>query len=93
VDISKYISTSSSNNPDFKDPILDDLFDKQLREPDLNRQKAILWDFQKELTAQAWTFSTLWWQRTVVSNSAMKFWEVTPSHYLNMQFDNVWLDQ
>jgi peptide/nickel transport system substrate-binding protein len=94
VDISKYISGSraKNNNGDYEDQVLDDLYDKQLREPDQAKQKELLWQFQQRLTEQAWTFSTLWWQRTVVYNTAMKFWEVTPSHYLNMQFENVWLD-
>jgi peptide/nickel transport system substrate-binding protein len=92
VDVSKYISTSSANYADYKDPMLDKLFDEQLREPNFKKQKELLWKFQQRLTEQAWTFSTLWWQRIVVYNSAMKFWEVTPSHYLNMQLENVWLD-
>jgi len=93
VDVSKYISTSAANYGDYKDEVLDDLFDKQMREADAAKQKELLWKFQQRLTDQAWTFSTLWWHRTVVSSSVMKFWEVTPSHYLNMQMESVWLDQ
>lgn len=93
VDVSKYISSSSANYGDYKDSVIDDLFDRQLREADFNKQKDLLWKFQQRLSEQAWTFSTLWWHRTVVHNSAMKFWEVTPSHYLNMQMESVWLDQ
>jgi peptide/nickel transport system substrate-binding protein len=93
LDIAPYTSGSEQNYADFHDPIVDDLFDKQMREPDPAKQKEMMWKIEQQVYAQADIISTLWWQRTVVSSSKMKFWEVTPSHYLNMQLENVWLDQ
>ena len=93
VDISKYISTSGANYGKYEDKVLDDLYNRQLREPDFKKQKALLWKFQQRLTEQAWTFSTLWWYRTVVHNKRMKNWHITPSHYLNMGLVDVWLEK
>ena len=93
LDIAPYTSKSEQNYADFNDPIVDDLFEKQMREPDFNKQKEMMWKIEQEVYKQAGIISTLWWQRTVVHSSKMKFWEVTPSHYLNMQMESVWLDQ
>ena len=92
VDISKYIPSSGANYGKYDDDVLERLYDEQLREPDFDKQKALLWEFQKRLTAQAWTFSTLWWHRTIVHDRRMKGWNITPSHYLNMGLVDVWLD-
>jgi peptide/nickel transport system substrate-binding protein len=93
VDIAAYTSSSGQNYADFHDPVVDDLFGKQMREPDPAKQKVMMWKIQQAVTAQAATIPTLWWQRTVVYSSKMKFWQVTPSHYLNMQMESVWLDE
>ena len=95
LDVSKFISAdrSGSNNGKYIDRELDKLFDQQLQEADSAKQKQILWDFQLRMSDQVWTIPTLWWHRTVVTNSKMKYWEVTPSHYLNMGMAHVWLDE
>ena len=93
VDISKYIPSSGANYGKYDDDVLESLYNEQLREPDFDKQKALLWKFQQRLTEQAWTFSTLWWHRTIVHNRRMKGWNITPSHYLNMGLVDVWLDE
>ena len=93
VDVSKYTTASPANYGNWKDQKMDEFYEAQLREPDPAKQKEILWKMQKHLTDEAYTFMTLWWNRTVVSRSVMKSWNITPSHYLNMQLANVWLDQ
>ena len=95
LDISKFISTarSPSNNGKYTDPKLDELFDAQLREPNPDRQRALVWEFEKQMNEESWYITTLWWNRIVVHSAKMKWWEVTPSHYLNMNLASVWLDQ
>jgi peptide/nickel transport system substrate-binding protein len=93
VDVSKYISESGANYTKAVDKVIDDLYAQQLREPDFKKQKALLWKLQQRLTEKAWTFSTLWWYRTVVHSQKMKNWNISPSHYLNMGLVDVWLDQ
>ena len=93
LDIAPYTSKSEQNYSDFYDKEVDALFDQQMREGDPAKQKELMWKIEQRVYAQAGIISTLWWHRIVVSSSKMKFWEVTPSHYLNMQLENVWLDQ
>ncbi len=73
--------------------MLKDLYERQLREPNFKKQKELLWKFQQRMTDQAWSFMTLWWYRTVVTNKALKNWNISPSHYLNMGLADIWLDQ
>jgi peptide/nickel transport system substrate-binding protein len=95
LDISKFLSAdrSDANYAKYTDRKLDELFDAQLREPNKAKQKELLWQFEKRLNEQSYYITTFWWHRIVVSSSKMKWWEVTPSHYLNMQMGSVWLDQ
>ncbi|HSS64793.1 MAG TPA: hypothetical protein VLS27_10175, partial [Gammaproteobacteria bacterium] len=36
---------------------------------------------------------TLWWYKINPHRSYVKGWKIAPSHYLNQQLDNVWLDK
>jgi peptide/nickel transport system substrate-binding protein len=91
LDISKFISWDKgpSNNSKYIDRKLDELYEAQMREPDFKKQREIIWNFNKRMTEEAAYLFTLWWQRSVVSNTKFIDWNITPSHYLNMQLDNV----
>ena len=95
LDISKFLSEerSDQNYAKYTDTVLDDLFDRQLKEPNHAKQKELIWQFEKRLNDDSYYLTTFWWHRTIVHSSKMKWWEVTPSHYLNMQLAQVWLDQ
>ena len=93
LDVSKFTTKSSANYGDWVDEKMDELYLAQMQEPNKAKQKEILWQFMKRGTEQGHNFITLWWHRNVVHLASMKQWEVTPSHYLNMTFANVWLDQ
>jgi peptide/nickel transport system substrate-binding protein len=95
LDISKFLSTdrSDSNYAKYTDRKLDEIFDAQLHAPTKAKQKALLWDFEKRLNEDSYYITTFWWHRIIVYNSRMVDWHITPSHYLNMQLDNVWLKQ
>ncbi|HKI99992.1 MAG TPA: ABC transporter substrate-binding protein [bacterium] len=95
VDVSQFISgdKTPNNHSRYIDRKLDDLYDAQLHEANHAKQKELLWEMQKRLIEQAWYPQTMWWHRIVVSNTKMHDWNITPSHYLNMQLDDVWLSQ
>ncbi len=96
IDASKFLSWDaggSANNGKYVDREVDRLYDLQLRESDPVKQKAILVDFQKQIFKQGWYIPTLWWYRILPLNAKLKGWNITPSHYLNMQLEVVWLDQ
>ena len=95
LDIGKFISYDKgpANNGKYTDRELDRLYEAQMRETDVNRQKALIRQFEQRILDQGWYFVTLWWHRIVVTNKKMMGWNVTPSHYLNMQMETVWLNQ
>ena len=95
LDISKFLSEdrSDQNYAKYTDRKLDEIFDAQLREPNKAKQKQMLWEFDKRVNEESYYITTFWWNRIIVHSSKMKWWEVTPSHYLNMQLASVWLDQ
>ena len=91
----KYLShdRSSINYAQQTDRTLDALFDKQSGELDKKKRYAILREFEKRALEQAYTIPTIWWHRIIVHWNTMQGWEVTPSHYLNQDLANVWLDK
>jgi peptide/nickel transport system substrate-binding protein len=92
-DISKFISAdkSGSNEGKYIDRKLDDLYEAQLKEGDPEKQKKIIREFELYLNDTGYYMTTLWWNRIVVNNSKVKAWNISPSHYINNQLDNVWL--
>ncbi len=95
LDVAKYISADKSDNnwARYIDRKMDELFEAQMREPNLEKQRALLWQMQQRLSDEQWMIGAMWYNRIVLHSSKMKWWEVTPSHYLNMQLAEVWLDQ
>ncbi len=42
---------------------------------------------------EAYTIPTIWWHRIIVNWKQLKGWHMSPSHYLNQDLQDVWLDQ
>lgn len=96
LDVSKFLSWDAgggSNNGKYIDREVDRLYNLQLRETDPKKQRKILIDYQKRIFSQGWYIPTMWWYRILPFNAKLKGWNITPSHYLNMQLEVVWLDQ
>jgi peptide/nickel transport system substrate-binding protein len=49
--------------------------------------------FESRALEEAYTFPTIWWHRIIVNWKQMKGWHMSPSHYLNQDLSEVWLDQ
>lgn len=94
LQLAKYISADRSpiNYGRYNDRKLDELYDKQKGELDNDKRKAILREFEKYALDQAYTFPTVWWHRIIVNWKQLKGWHMTPSHYLNQDLQDVWLD-
>jgi peptide/nickel transport system substrate-binding protein len=45
------------------------------------------------LDEEAYVGHALWWYKINPHRSYVKGWKIAPSHYLNQQLDNVWLDK
>jgi peptide/nickel transport system substrate-binding protein len=96
LDVAKFISDDKTGNQygGYKDRELDKMFDEMNQAPDVKDQRAIMRKFEKRvLDEQAHELITLWWYRIIPHRSYVKGWYITPSHYLNQQLDNVWIDQ
>jgi peptide/nickel transport system substrate-binding protein len=91
----KYISADRSpiNYAGYIDRKLDELYDRQSGELDTAKRVAVLREFERHALEQAYIIPTIWWHRIVVTHKQLKGWEITPSHYLNQDLADVWLDQ
>ncbi len=96
LDMYKFLSTdrNPANYGRYKDPVLDELYDKQSRETNVEKRKALIRQFEKRLLdEEAHYLMTLQWHRIIPHSAKVKGWTVTPSHYLNNTLDTVWLTQ
>ena len=73
---------------------VDKMFQAMNGEPDPAKQRKIMRDFEKRvLDDEAHSFITLWWNRIIPHRSYVKGWKISPSHYINQDLANVWLDK
>ena len=83
---------SPSNYARYRDPVLDDLYQRQSRELDPEKRKQIVWEFERRVLGEmAYQLSTLWWHRIVVHWAKLKGWPITPTHFVNQDLVDVWL--
>ncbi len=94
LDISKFISNDRSdfNFANYKDRVLDDLFDKMDRSADVAEQRRLMRQFEmRALDEQAHMLVTHWWYRIIPHRAIVRGWKVGPSHYIPQDLANVWL--
>jgi peptide/nickel transport system substrate-binding protein len=91
----KYISSdkSSINYTGYNNPKMDDLFEQQARELDVEKRKGIIREMERIAMEDAYNIPTIWWHRIIVHHDQLKNWHITPSHYLNQDLSEVWLAQ
>lgn len=91
----KFLSADKSpiNYSGYIDRKVDYLYEKQSGELDKKQRYATLRELERYVLDQAYIIPTLWWHRIIVQNKALKGWQITPSHYLNQDLADVWLDQ
>ena len=96
LDVSKFQSDDVAGNQyaGYQDRVLDKMFDKMNRSADPAEQRRIMRHYEKwALDDMAYQFITLWWYRIILHRSDVKGWKVSPSHYLNVDLANVWLEE
>jgi peptide/nickel transport system substrate-binding protein len=94
VDVSRFRPDAGDQYGKFKDPELIKLHDAMNRTGDVAEQKRLMRAYEKRIVdEQAHQFITLWWNRIIPHRSYVKGWTVTPSHYLNQDLSQVWLDK
>jgi peptide/nickel transport system substrate-binding protein len=96
LDVGKFLPRSvyTENYGNYEDPKEIQLYDTMLRETDFKKQRALMREFERHvLDTEAHMFMTPWWNRVIPYRSYVKGWKISPSHYLNQDLANVWLDQ
>ena len=94
--LTKYVSSDKSplNYSRYSDPVLDELYERQSRETDVEKRRQLVWEFERrELGEMAHQLVVLGQVRAVALWSFVKGWKATPSHYLNQDLTTVWLDR
>ncbi|MEZ5853895.1 MAG: ABC transporter substrate-binding protein [Hyphomicrobiaceae bacterium] len=76
-----------------EDTKLDELWDRQTRELDPAKRKALIHEFETRVLTQGYSLSVQWWQRIIVHHKKIKGWNFSPSHFQGNDLVNVWLDQ
>ena len=96
LDTAKYLPSSvyTENYGQYEDPKSIELYNKMLHEPDPEKQRQLMRDFETyTLDTAAHEIVTPWWYRVIPHQSYMKGWKISPSHYINQHLETVWLDK
>jgi peptide/nickel transport system substrate-binding protein len=75
------------------DSRLDDLWERQTREIDPAKRKAIIHEMERLMLAENYYLSIAWWQRIIVLHRKIKGWHFSPSHFYGQDLAEVWLDE
>jgi len=94
LQLAKYVSAdlSPSNYARSSDDFLDALYVGQAITSDRPQRAEIVREFERRALEQAYAVPFLWWNRIVVHSARLHGWNNTPSHYLEQDLVNVWLD-
>jgi peptide/nickel transport system substrate-binding protein len=95
LQLTKYVSFDLSpvNYSHATDRFLDALYIGQAVTADPRQRSKIVRDFERHAMTEAYSVPLLWWNRIIVNSVAVKGWHFTPSHYLDQDLSEVWLDR
>ena len=96
MDTQKYLPKTLfvENYGGYEDQEIVDIYQKLVRETDPAKQRVLMRAFEKRVVdTEAYEFPMLWWNRIVPLRSYVKGWKIGPSHYVNQDLANVWLDR
>ncbi|MFC1666011.1 ABC transporter substrate-binding protein, partial [Pseudomonadota bacterium] len=94
ADITKFLGSAGNNFANFEDPVLEKIYAKIERSGSVDEQRKLIRQYEKRaLDEMAHEIISLWWYKINPHRSFVKGWKIAPSHYLNQQLDNVWIDK
>ena len=71
-----------------------EIYNKMLRETDPAKARVLMRDYETQtIGVGAHQLMVTWWYRIVPMRSYVKGWKISPSHYLNQDLANIWLDK
>jgi peptide/nickel transport system substrate-binding protein len=94
LQLGKFLSVNRSpaNFGRYNDPVLDDLYDRQSREQNVEARKQLVWQYERYvLDEQVYAMTVLWWHRIIPHSAKVRGWKITPNHYVNQDLATVWL--
>ncbi|MGH6619285.1 MAG: ABC transporter substrate-binding protein [Alphaproteobacteria bacterium] len=93
IDVSKWTMGAGNDYTNHQDQKTTDLYLDMLNEPDEEKQYDKMRAYEgRVLKDQAHYIPGLWWYRIVPHRTYLKGWKIGPSHYINQQLQNVWID-
>ncbi len=94
LQLAKYVSRDLSpvNYSSATDRMLDALFVGQAVIPDPRQRVRIVREFERRAMSEAYSVPVLWWNRIIANSARLRGWSITPSHYLNQDLADVWLE-
>jgi peptide/nickel transport system substrate-binding protein len=96
LDTGKYLPGKifPDNYGGYDDPKSVELYNKMQYETDPKKQRADMRAYEKHtLGEMAHEIVLPYWYRIVLARSYVKGWKISPSHYLNQDLANIWLDK
>jgi peptide/nickel transport system substrate-binding protein len=96
LDVQKALpaSVDSENYGHYEDAAEVDLYQQMLRETDPARQRELMRRFEKYvIDDQAHMFWVLWWHRIVPYRSYVAGFKIAPTHFINQDLAQIWLDK
>src|SRR5204862_3649909 len=84
IQLARYVSRdlSPNNHARSTDRFLDALYIGQAVTTDPRERARIFREFERRALANASTVPLLWWNRTIVTSTRLKGWNMSPSHYI-----------
>jgi peptide/nickel transport system substrate-binding protein len=95
LDTHKYLPRVKSpvNYGGYNDPELIEVYERMLAETDFDKQRALMRQYETRIIdTKAHEFPMLWWYRMIPERSYVHGWKIGPSHFINQDLSNIWLD-
>jgi peptide/nickel transport system substrate-binding protein len=96
MDVGKYLphTVYTENYGQFEDQKEIDVYNAMIHETDFAKQRVMMREFENRvLDTEAHALQVLWWNRIVPERSYVHGWKISPSHYINQDLANIWLDK
>ena len=96
LDTQKYLPREkfAANYGGYSDPEELDIYERMLRETDFDKQRVLMRQYETRIVdTEAREFPMLWWYRLIPERSIVRGWKIGPSHFINQDLSNVWLDE
>jgi peptide/nickel transport system substrate-binding protein len=96
LDVQPYLPTNVSheNFGYYEDPEEVALYQKLLHETDPQQERKLMNAFETlVMDTKAHATEVVWWNRIIPYRSTVHGWKISPSHYINQDLANVWLEQ